>query len=98
MRKWHRKSRREWVDAAFDNGAGAVHHFLQAPRDWQAEAMRIADGVVAGPQPDVSEAQKGRYIKNIISGNEERLQDGARPGAFRRLRESCMDIIHSYDT
>jgi hypothetical protein len=47
-----RKSWSEWVDSAFDHGGGAAHRFLQDPRDWQPDEIRLADGVVAGSPLD----------------------------------------------
>ena len=47
-----RKSWCEWVDSAFDHGGGAAHRFLQDPRDWQPEEVRLAAGVVAGSPLD----------------------------------------------
>jgi hypothetical protein len=47
-----RKAWHDWVDRAFDKGGGAAHRFLQDPRDWKPEEIRLGEGVVAGSPLD----------------------------------------------
>ena len=59
-----RKSWCEWVDSAFDHGGGAAHRFLQDPRDWQPEEVRLAAGVVAGSPLDALTCEAATWARH----------------------------------
>jgi hypothetical protein len=43
-----RRAWRDWVEQAFDHGAGKAHGFLQDPAAWEPEAVKFDDGAYGG--------------------------------------------------